>query len=114
MLIRLGAVVLFTPAFVAPALVIAALGFWLGQVYMKAQLSVKREMSAAKAPVLAILGGAIAGLRTCASCLLQVIADLPHTASIRAYSAQEAFKKETAERIDRYVRTARSFYNLNR
>ena len=63
MFARLGAVVLFTPTFVLPALVIAAIGGWLGQVYIKAQLSVKREMSTAKAPVLGILGGAIAGLR---------------------------------------------------
>ena len=60
---RLGAVVLFTPTFLLPAVLIAAFGAWLGQVYMKAQLSVKREMSVAKAPVLGILGGAIAGLR---------------------------------------------------
>lgn len=56
---------LFTPTFVLPALGVAALGGWLGQLYIKAQLSVKREMSTAKAPVLGILGGAIAGLRTC-------------------------------------------------
>ena len=60
---RLGAVVLFTPTFLLPALGVAAFGAWLGQVYMKAQLSVKREMSTAKAPVMAILGSAIAGLR---------------------------------------------------
>ena len=63
MITRLGAVVLFTPSFVFPAIAIAAVGGWLGQVYIKAQLCVKREMSTAKAPVLGILGGAIAGLR---------------------------------------------------
>ena len=63
MVARFGAVVLFTPAFIPAAIVIAVFGGWLGQVYMKAQLPVKREMSAAKAPVLGILGGAIGGLR---------------------------------------------------
>ena len=63
MFARLGAVMIFTPSFVLPAVAIAAFGGWLGQVYIKAQLSVKREMSTAKAPVLGILGGAIAGLR---------------------------------------------------
>lgn len=63
MMVRLGAIMLFSPTFMFPALVIAVLGGWLGQVYIKAQLLVKREMSVAKAPVLGILGGAIAGLR---------------------------------------------------
>ena len=63
MVTRLVSVILFAPAFFLPALIIATFGGWLGRVYMKSQLSVKREMSAAKAPVLGILGGAIAGLR---------------------------------------------------
>jgi hypothetical protein len=76
---------------------IAVLGGLLGQVYMKAQLSVKREMSNAKAPVVGILNGAISGL-----------------VSIRAYGAQEMFRKESRIRIDHYVRTARAFHSLNR
>lgn len=35
-------------------------------------------------------------------------------ASIRAYGAQDQFRKESYRRIDRYVRAARTFYNLNR
>lgn len=34
--------------------------------------------------------------------------------SIRAYGAEERFKKESMSRIDRYTRSARTFYNLNR
>ncbi|KAG6822224.1 hypothetical protein H0H92_014741, partial [Tricholoma furcatifolium] len=52
MLVKFGAVVLFTPAFLFPGFLIALLGGWTGQVYMTAQLPVKREMSNAKAPVL--------------------------------------------------------------
>ena len=63
MVSRLGAVFLFTPVFVIPAIAIAVFGIWIGQVYIKAQLSVKREMSNAKAPVLGIFGAAISGLR---------------------------------------------------
>lgn len=63
MAVRLGAVFLFTPYFVIPAIGIALFGVWIGQVYIKAQLSVKREMSNAKAPVLGIFGAAINGLR---------------------------------------------------
>lgn len=62
MIVKLFAVVYYTPRFFFPAVVIAIIGGWLGNVYIKAQLSVKREMSNAKAPVLGILGGAIAGL----------------------------------------------------
>ncbi|KAG2123601.1 hypothetical protein DEU56DRAFT_829341 [Suillus clintonianus] len=97
MIVKLGAVVAMTPIFMAPGLFIGLLGGWIGRIYMKAQLSVKREMSNAKAPVLGHFGAAIAGLT-----------------SIRAYGAEEAFKQESLNRIDRYTKSARMFYNLNR
>ncbi|KAG1757959.1 hypothetical protein EDB19DRAFT_1936472 [Suillus lakei] len=97
MIVKLGAVVAMTPVFLAPGLFIGLLGGWIGRIYMKAQLSVKREMSNAKAPVLGHFGAAIAGLT-----------------SIRAYGAEEAFKQESLNRIDRYTKSARMFYNLNR
>jgi hypothetical protein len=62
MIVKLGAVVTVTPVFLAPGLFIGMLGGWIGRIYMKAQLSVKREMSNAKAPVLGHFGAAIAGL----------------------------------------------------
>ena len=64
MVTALGILFIFTPIYILPALVIAAAGAWIGQIYVNAQLSVKREMSAAKAPVLSILDSAITGLRT--------------------------------------------------
>ncbi|GLB36501.1 putative atp-binding cassette [Lyophyllum shimeji] len=97
MLVKFGAVVLFTPAFLVPGILVAILGGWCGQIYIKAQLSVKREMSNAKAPVLGHFGAAIAGLT-----------------SIRAYGAQKMFEEESLHRINRYTRAARTFYNLNR
>ncbi|KAG2070718.1 hypothetical protein BDR04DRAFT_1053972 [Suillus decipiens] len=97
MIVKLGAVVAMTPVFLGPGLFIGLLGGWIGRIYMKAQLSVKREMSNAKAPVLGHFGAAIAGL-----------------ISIRAYGAEEAFKEESLDRIDRYTKSARMFYNLNR
>lgn len=36
------------------------------------------------------------------------------SASIRAYGVQQAFKTRSLQRIDRYTRAARTFYNLNR
>jgi UPF0716 family protein affecting phage T7 exclusion len=52
MLIKFGAVVLFTPVFLTPAIALFALGGWCGRIYMAAQLSVKRDLSNARAPVL--------------------------------------------------------------
>ncbi len=52
MLIKFIAVVAFTPIFLFPGILVGILGVWCGQIYIKAQLSVKRELSNAKAPVL--------------------------------------------------------------
>ncbi|KAI0068093.1 P-loop containing nucleoside triphosphate hydrolase protein, partial [Artomyces pyxidatus] len=95
--VRLGAIVVLTPVFVIPGILSILLGSWIGQLYMKAQLSVKREMSNAKAPVLGHFGAAIAGLT-----------------SVRAYGAQFAFRKESYARINRYTRMGRTYYDLNR
>lgn len=62
MLTKLGGVVMVSPIFLIPGVLIALAGGWCGELYMKAQLSVKREMSNARAPVLANFGAAIAGL----------------------------------------------------
>ena len=64
LLIKLAAVVVLTPVFVVPGILVSMLGGWCGQIYMRAQLSVKREMSNAKAPVMGHFGAAIAGLST--------------------------------------------------
>jgi hypothetical protein len=62
MVIRLCAVVLLTPAFLAPGLALVIIGGWLGRVFLGAQMAVKRENSTAKAPVMGHFGAAIAGL----------------------------------------------------
>ncbi|KAI6045165.1 hypothetical protein EDC04DRAFT_2638851 [Pisolithus marmoratus] len=97
LLFKLGAVVLFTPLFLLPGVLVGVVGTWVGRIYMKAQLSVKREMSNVKAPLLGHFAAAIAGLT-----------------SIRAYGAQDTFRCQFLSRIDCYSRSARMFYNLNR
>lgn len=62
LIVKLGTVVLFAPVFIIPVVVVAGIGGFLGSVYMRAQLSIKREMSNAKAPVLGAFGSAMAGL----------------------------------------------------
>jgi hypothetical protein len=62
MLLKFLAVVYLTPVFSGPGVAIAVLGAWLGRVYMRAQIAIKREMSNAKAPVLGHFGASVAGL----------------------------------------------------
>ncbi|KAF7340454.1 Multidrug resistance-associated ABC transporter protein [Mycena venus] len=97
MVMKFGAVILYTPIFFFPGAFVGALGVWVGQIYIAGQLPVKRLMSNTRAPVLAHFGAAIAGL-----------------VSIRAFGAESTFSVESLARIDRYTRAARSYYNLNR
>ncbi|EJD51854.1 hypothetical protein AURDEDRAFT_82731 [Auricularia subglabra TFB-10046 SS5] len=94
---KLAAVIVMSPVFVLPGMIVAAIGWWFGQLYIASQLCVKREVSNARSPVLGHFGAAIAGL-----------------VSVRAHGAEEAFKMESMVRIDKYVRAARTFYNLTR
>ncbi|KAH7340934.1 hypothetical protein B0J17DRAFT_716110 [Rhizoctonia solani] len=66
-----------SPIFTIPGAAVFVIGFWIGQIYITAQLSVKREMSNA-----ARLYSAISGL--------------------------------LSRRVDKYTRSGRTFYNLNR
>ncbi|KAM5539771.1 hypothetical protein V8D89_006584 [Ganoderma adspersum] len=97
LLTKIFSVVIFSPIFVIPSALVAVIGGTLGNIYMKAQLSVKRELSVAKAPVLGHFGAAVSGIT-----------------SIRAYGAQDSFKREAYTRIDRYSRVAITNVNLNR
>ncbi|RDX45542.1 P-loop containing nucleoside triphosphate hydrolase protein [Lentinus brumalis] len=97
LVLKMCAVVVFSPIFLFPAILVAVLGGIVGKIFMKAQLSVKREMSNAKAPVLGHFGAAISGIT-----------------SIRAYGVQDAFKAEAYKRIDKYSRAAIIHVNLNR
>lgn len=96
-LLKLGAVLIFSPVFIFPAIAVAIGGGYIANKYMKAQLSVKRELSNTRAPVLSHFGAAISGL-----------------ISIRAYGAQNAFKEESHKRINIYSRAATAHWNLNR
>lgn len=62
MLVKFGAVIIFSPIFTLPGVVAFFIGGWAGQMYIKAQLSVKREMSNARSPVLSHFGAAITGI----------------------------------------------------
>ncbi|KAI0741256.1 P-loop containing nucleoside triphosphate hydrolase protein [Daedaleopsis nitida] len=87
LLFNMGAAVLFAPVFLGPAILLAICGTICGHVYMMAQLSVKREMSRAKAPVLGHFSAAINGIT-----------------SLRAYGVEETFVAESYKRVDRHTR----------
>jgi hypothetical protein len=111
---RFAAVIIITPLFALPGLVVGVIGYWCGQVYIKAQLSVKREMSNARSPVLSHFGAAITGLGGYGISKGTTSRLTISSVSIRAYGAQDSFKNESNNRINRYTRSARTFYNLNR
>ncbi|KDR71021.1 hypothetical protein GALMADRAFT_254171 [Galerina marginata CBS 339.88] len=96
MIVKLSGPVIFTPIFLLPGIFIAVLGVYIGNIYLKAQMSVKREMSNARSPVLTHYGAAIAVL-----------------ISICVYGAQQFFKTESLRRMDRYIKISRTSYNLN-
>ncbi|KAF9054886.1 multidrug resistance-associated ABC transporter [Panaeolus papilionaceus] len=94
---KLTVVIVFSPAFLAPSLVVAFFGYYIGHIYLQTQLSVKRETSNAKSPILSHFSAAIHGL-----------------ASIRAYGSEDAFITKSMDQINNYTRIARTTYNLHR
>jgi len=62
MLAKFVAVLTFSPIFSVPGIVALMVGGWVGQMYIKAQLCVKRETSNARAPVLSHLSGSVSGI----------------------------------------------------
>lgn len=64
MLMKFAAIMVVSPQVIVVGLLVWALGWWISQVYIKTQLSVKRETSNARAPVLSHFGAMVAGLGT--------------------------------------------------
>ncbi|KAI0782161.1 multidrug resistance-associated ABC transporter [Abortiporus biennis] len=95
--LKFAAVMVMSPLFGGLGILLAIVGGTIGNIYMKAQLPIKRENSNAKAPVMGHFSAAMSGL-----------------VSIRAYGAEEKFRLESFKRIDRMSRTARIFFDLNR
>uniref|UniRef100_A0A8H7XNY7 P-loop containing nucleoside triphosphate hydrolase protein n=1 Tax=Psilocybe cubensis TaxID=181762 RepID=A0A8H7XNY7_PSICU len=97
MLATLATIVLFTPVFVIPGIIAALFGVLLGNVYLKTQLSMNREKSNARSPLLAHFSASMQGL-----------------VSIRAYGAQKAFSEELLRRIDYHSRAVRASTTMNK
>ncbi|KZO90162.1 P-loop containing nucleoside triphosphate hydrolase protein [Calocera viscosa TUFC12733] len=97
LLLKFSAVMVGSPILLLPGLLVAIVGFSLGQVYLYVQMGVKRIHSNWKSPIYNHFSAAIAGL-----------------VSIRAYGAQEEFKLELFRRLDAYSAPSRCFQNLHR
>ncbi|PPR08265.1 hypothetical protein CVT24_001158 [Panaeolus cyanescens] len=94
---RTIAISLFSPIFLVFGVIVLFIGLTIGNLYLKAQLSVKRQASNALSPMLAHFSASMHGLT-----------------SIRAYGAEAAFKEESMARLNHYVRMSRTSFNLNR
>ncbi|KAF8599840.1 hypothetical protein BDV93DRAFT_559981 [Ceratobasidium sp. AG-I] len=96
LILRFGAVIAFSLIFTAPGALVFIIGIWIGQIYIAAQLSVKREMSNARSPLFSYFGATPNGIT-----------------SMRAYGAEDQLRGEALKRLDKYTRATRTFYNLN-
>ncbi|KZP18368.1 P-loop containing nucleoside triphosphate hydrolase protein [Athelia psychrophila] len=97
MAVKLISVFLYTPIFIVPSIAMGGVGAFMGKLFGKAQLSVQRELSNSRAPVLGHFEASVAGL-----------------VSIRAYGAQSVLRQGSMTRIDRYSVAARTTENLDR
>lgn len=62
LIVKLIAVVIYAPVFGLAAIAAAIAGIGTGQIYLKAQLPVKRHMSNAKAPIIGHFSACLSGL----------------------------------------------------
>lgn len=62
MAVKLVSVFLYTPIFIIPTIVLGTIAAFLGKIFGRAQLSVQRELSNSRAPVLGHFEASIAGL----------------------------------------------------
>ncbi|EJU03269.1 hypothetical protein DACRYDRAFT_106434 [Dacryopinax primogenitus] len=90
-------IMVISPIFSIPGALIIVAGLTLGQIYIAAQMCVKRLRSNWRSPLYNHFNAAVSGL-----------------ISVRAYGAEESFKAELRQRADAYSRPSRTFYNLNR
>ncbi|KLO18945.1 P-loop containing nucleoside triphosphate hydrolase protein [Schizopora paradoxa] len=80
-----------------PGIVMIGLGAFLGHVYLKASLCMRREMSNLKGPMIS-----------------QVTTALGALPSIRAYGAQSFFREALKKKVNLYTRASLAFYDSNR
>jgi ABC-type multidrug transport system fused ATPase/permease subunit len=114
MVVYLGAICIISPRVLVPGLLVAATGYAVGQIYVRAMLGVKRELSVRKAPVLAVFSSAISGLGGLLKSSIYVHVLIVSTVSIRAYGLEDLMRTENMLRIDSYTSVSRVFQTLDK
>lgn len=94
---RLVVMSVLIPAFFLPIVVVSIVGITCGQMYVRAQMGVKRIVSVKESPLFSHFGDTIAGIVT-----------------IRGFGAQDRFLEENLRRIDDYSQPSEALYSLNR
>ncbi|KAJ6535432.1 hypothetical protein B0H19DRAFT_1079915 [Mycena capillaripes] len=116
MVVELFSIVLVIPQVFFIGIVVGLLGYGLGQIYMAAQLGIKREVSNSKACfnhyTFSFLGAAVGGLGTFCASEPDAYLTANLIVSVRAYGAQEAFINQSFTRLDKYSRAIRPYENL--
>ncbi|PWW78291.1 P-loop containing nucleoside triphosphate hydrolase protein [Tuber magnatum] len=85
------------PAFLLPTILVSFIGITCGELYVRAQIGVKRIISVKESPLISHFGDTISGIVT-----------------IRAFSCQERFREENIKKIDDFTQPNEVNYNLNR
>ncbi|KAF8476090.1 hypothetical protein BDZ91DRAFT_689962 [Kalaharituber pfeilii] len=85
------------PTFLIPTIFVCIVGFACGEMYVRAQMGVKRLVSVKESPLISHFNDTISGVIT-----------------IRAFSCQKRFLLENLKRIDDYTLPQQTLYNLNR
>lgn len=97
-LLRIASIASIMPIFALPAAVICSLGFAVGEMYTRAQISIKRLVSVNYSPVFSHFTDTLAGMTV-----------------IRAREGMdEVFQGLLAERLAVHTRSAEALYNSNR
>ncbi|ODQ52786.1 hypothetical protein SAICODRAFT_80947 [Saitoella complicata NRRL Y-17804] len=95
--VRIASIAAIMPIFAIPAAAVTVIGYFIGEMYIKAQVAVKRIVSITESPLFSHFGDTILGAIT-----------------IRAFGAQERFSQENMRRIDAHTRPLETLYNVNR
>lgn len=85
------------PAFFVPTVVVSVIGIVCGNLYVRAQLGVKRIVSVRESPLFSHFGDTISGIVT-----------------IRGFGAQQRFLDESLKRVDDWSGPSEANYSLNR
>lgn len=97
-LLRIASIASIMPIFALPAAAICTIGFAVGEMYTRAQVSIKRLCSVNYSPVFTHFTDTLAGLTV-----------------IRARDGvEEVFQKQLAERLAVHAQSAEAQYNCNR